>query len=404
MLFVTVFSLSTFAKAATFSPRLSAPAKSNKYYYSDLNVYYRSGWGMPNCTAYAFGRAYEILGKEPNLSWYSAQYWYDHNRNGGYYKYGKTPKVGAIACWSYNGGGHVAVVEKIDADGTMTLSNSGWNYLEFYLTQANKNDANPGGNSWWTFQGYIYIIDSADVSEPTVEYTKGVYKVQVDSTLNMRNGAGTNCTYVTSVPNNTTLNVTKVQTSGGYTWGYTTYNGKSGWVALDYCTYVSELPQETTAKATQPTTVKPTVAPTTVKPTVAPTTVKATEPEPTIPIPRGPVEPEPEPTTVKPTVAPTTAAPTTVQPTTAAPTTVQPTTAAAPTVPAKRGIGIGDVNSDGDITVTDATMIQKYLSNVMQLSSHEIALCDFNFDGQVTIDDVTSMQRFLARHNSRVYA
>lgn len=410
MLFITVFSLSTFAKAATFSPRLSAPAKSNKYYYSDLNVYYRSGWGMPNCTAYAFGRAYEILGKEPNLSWYSAQYWYDHNRSGGYYKYGMTPKVGAIACWSYNGGGHVAVVEKIDSDGTMTLSNSGWNYLEFYLTKANKNDSNPGGNSWWTFQGYIYIIDSADVVEPTAEYKTGVYKVQVDSTLNMRSGAGTNNSYVASVPNNAKLNVTKVQNAGGYTWGYTTYNGKTGWVALDYCTYVSELPQETTAKPTQPTTVKPTVAPTTAKPTVAPTTVKPTEPEPTLPIPRGQIEPEPEPTTVAPTtVQPTTAAPTTVQPTTAAPTTVQPTTVAPTTVQPttapsrKSSANIGDVNEDGSLSVTDATLIQKYLSNVLKLDADKVRLCDFNYDGQVTIDDVTCMQRYLSQTHSIMY-
>ena len=254
LLLTTVFSISIFANAATFSPRLTAPARTNKYYYSDKNIYYASGWGMPNCTAYAYGRAYEILGKEPKLSWYSAETWYDYNRNGGYYNYGRTPKVGAIACWCYNGGGHVAVVEQINSDGSMVLSNSGYNYLEFYLTYANKNDSNPGGNSWWTFQGYIYIIDSADVvdSEPAVEYKNGVYKVQVDSTLNMRSGAGTSNAYVTSVPNGAKLSVTQTKQAGGYTWGYTTYNNKSGWVALDYCVYVSEIPEETKAPATQP--------------------------------------------------------------------------------------------------------------------------------------------------------
>ena len=78
---------------------------------------------MPNCTAYAFGRAYEILGTEPNLSHGNAQDWYGYNQATGAYSYGSTPQVGAIACWSYNGGGHVAVVESID-NGVVTLSNS----------------------------------------------------------------------------------------------------------------------------------------------------------------------------------------------------------------------------------------------------------------------------------------
>ena len=60
MLFVSVFSMSMIASAASFSPRLSAPSSSNKYYYSNLNVFYKYGYGMPNCTAYAYGRAYEI--------------------------------------------------------------------------------------------------------------------------------------------------------------------------------------------------------------------------------------------------------------------------------------------------------------------------------------------------------
>ena len=376
LLLTTVFSISIFANAATFSPRLTAPARTNKYYYSDKNIYYASGWGMPNCTAYAYGRAYEILGKEPKLSWYSAETWYDYNRNGGYYNYGRTPKVGAIACWCYNGGGHVAVVEQINSDGSMVLSNSGYNYLEFYLTYANKNDSNPGGNSWWTFQGYIYIIDSADVvdSEPAVEYKNGVYKVQVDSTLNMRSGAGTSNSYVTSVPNGAKLSVTQTKQAGGYTWGYTTYNNKSGWVALDYCVYVSEIPEETKAPATQPATKAPATQPATKAPATQPATkAPATQP------------------TTAPVTQPVTKAPATVA-------TQKPVATTAPaTVPApakKKGLGIGDINSDGVISISDATMIQKYLSDSITLTSEQVGWCDFNFDGRVTIDDVTGIQRY----------
>ena len=382
LLLTTVFSLSVFANAATFTPRLSAPASTNKYYYnSDYNVFQKYGYGLPNCTAYAYGRAYEILGKEPKLSWNGAGQWYDYNRSNGYYKYGSTPKVGAIACWCYSGGGHVAVVEKIDSNGNMTLSNSEWGGRTFYLTYANKNDSNPGGNSWWTFQGYIYLIDSADVVEPApVSYKTGIYKVVVDSTLNMRSGAGTSYGYVTSVSNGAKLTVTKVQSAGGYTWGYTTYNKKSGWVALDYCTYVSALPAETTDATTQPTTAKPTTQPTTVAPTTA---QPETEPE-TLRI-----SPE-NATTAQPTTQPTTAAPTT-QPTTAAPTT-QPATVAK-----KQGLGTGDINSDGQINVVDATIIQRVLSGFTKLSAEQTRWCDFNFDGSITIDDVTGIQKYISR-------
>lgn len=147
MLFVSVFSMSMIASAASFSPRLSAPSSSNKYYYSNLNVFYKYGYGMPNCTAYAYGRAYEILGSEPKLSWNNAEQWYDYNKSNGYYKYGQTPKVGAIACWSYNGGGgHVAVVEKVE-NGQITFSNSAWSGKKFYLSYASTSDKNAGGNS-----------------------------------------------------------------------------------------------------------------------------------------------------------------------------------------------------------------------------------------------------------------
>ena len=81
ILFTSVFSMSIIANAATaYSPRLSAPASTNKYYYSDLNVFYKYGYGMPNCTAYAYGRAYEILKTEPKLSWGNAEDWYGYNK------------------------------------------------------------------------------------------------------------------------------------------------------------------------------------------------------------------------------------------------------------------------------------------------------------------------------------
>lgn len=349
MLFVSVFSMSMIASAASFSPRLSAPSLSNKYYYSDLNAFYKYGYGMPNCTAYAYGRAYEILGSEPKLSWNNAEQWYGYNKANGYYKYGQTPKVGAIACWSYdNGGGHVAVVEKVE-NGQITFSNSAWSGKNFYLSYASTSDKNAGGNSWWNFQGYIYLGDFSGSTSTTqattkkVTYTTGTYKTDVDDYLKMRSGAGTSYSSIAFVPNNVTLNVTKVSTAGGYTWGYTSYNGKTGWVALDFCAFVSSSTvQPTTAKATQPATVQP-------------TTVQATT----------------------------------------APVTTQPSNDNNNDTPYM----IGDVNLDGHVDVLDATEISKYIVSISTLSDVQRELADYNHDGEINIVDATEIQKLVVGNN-----
>lgn len=355
MLFVSVFSMSMIASAASFSPRLSAPSSSNKYYYSNLNVFYKYGYGMPNCTAYAYGRAYEILGSEPKLSWNNAEQWYGYNKSNGYYKYGQTPKVGAIACWSYNGGGgHVAVVEKVE-NGQITFSNSAWSGQNFYLSYASTSDKNAGGNSWWNFQGYIYLGDFSGSTSTTqattkkVTYTTGTYKTDVNDYLNMRSGAGTSYSYVTSVPGNVTLNVTKVSTAGGYTWGYTSYNGKTGWVALDFCAFVSSSTvQLTTAKATQPATTVPAA-------TVQPTTVQATT----------------------------------------APVTTQPSNDSNNDTPYM----IGDVNLDGHVNVLDATEISKYIVSISTLSDVQREIADYNHDGEINVVDATEIQKLVVGNN-----
>lgn len=376
MLFVSVFSMSMIASAASFSPRLSAPSSSNKYYYSNLNVFYRCDYGMPNCTAYAYGRAYEILGSEPKLSWNNAEQWYGYNKANGYYKYGQTPKVGAIACWSYNGGGgHVAVVEKVE-NGQITFSNSAWSGDNFYISTASISDPKVGGNKGWNFQGYIYLGDFSGSTSTTqattkkVTYTTGTYKTNVDDYLKMRSGAGTSYSSIAFVPNNVTLNVTKVSTAGGYTWGYTSYNGKTGWVALDFCAFVS-------SSTVQPTTAKPAVQPTTAKATVQPTTAKATV----------------QPTTAKAT-----------QPATVQPTTVQATTAPVTTQPSNDNNNdtpymIGDVNLDGHVNVIDATEISKYIVSISTLSDVQRELADYNHDGEINVMDATEVQKFVVGNN-----
>ncbi|MDD6489107.1 MAG: SH3 domain-containing protein [Clostridia bacterium] len=65
------------------------------------------------------------------------------------------------------------------------------------------------------------------------------WKITSDNGVNMRSGAGTSYSIIDGVPYNATVTVTKKTSSGGYTWGYTTYNGTSGWIVLDFAEKVN---------------------------------------------------------------------------------------------------------------------------------------------------------------------
>ena len=155
------------ASAATFSPRLSAPERSG--YYGTQNSYNpfrtNSSAGNGNCTWYAWGRAYELLGSRPQLSTGNANTWYPRNVSSGAYPYGSTPKLGAIACWATGSAGHVAVVEAINGDGTITISESSWNATSWWFRT---NTIKSNCSYYSAFQGFIYIRDF----EPVPTYTE----------------------------------------------------------------------------------------------------------------------------------------------------------------------------------------------------------------------------------------
>jgi len=140
-----------------FRARYKPPNRFNRFYYTDKNIFYRSGFGMPNCTAYAYGRAYELLKYKPDLCENDAKDWWDYNNENKIFPSGQKPKIGSVACWSSDTFGHVAVVEAIEGD-TIFFSNSGYDYLNFYITTASISDENPGQSNW-QFQGYIYLGD-----------------------------------------------------------------------------------------------------------------------------------------------------------------------------------------------------------------------------------------------------
>lgn len=147
-----------------YTPRLTAPSASDPLYNSNLNPYYYSGWGMPNCTAYAWGRAWEIMGGQngpypngvPLDPSENAEEWWNYPDG---WARGSTPRLGAIACYKdgdFSGWGHVCVLERDNGDNTWTVSESAYNGYYFRSSHSIADNGDYGyGN--YIFQGFIYV-------------------------------------------------------------------------------------------------------------------------------------------------------------------------------------------------------------------------------------------------------
>ena len=58
---------------------------------------------------------------------------------------------------------------------------------------------------------------------------------------------------------------------------------------------------------------------------------------------------------------------------------------------------LGDVDSSGNITVMDATCIQKYIANLTTLTPEQIKVADYNGDNSVNVMDATLIQKHLVK-------
>lgn len=56
---------------------------------------------------------------------------------------------------------------------------------------------------------------------------------------------------------------------------------------------------------------------------------------------------------------------------------------------------MGDVNLDGELTISDVTLFQRYLADVIALGQEPRELLDYNADGKVNINDVTAIQVYI---------
>lgn len=146
----------------TYSPRLSRPNKSSKYYWKsspykgDLNMFPNG-----NCTAYAWGRFWEVsehFGHSTQLSARgNAEDWY-YNYNSGFNR-GKDPQLGAVICFkdgNFSGYGHVMVVEQIKSKTHIVCSESGYKAYVFQTRNVYKKNGTWTIGNGYKFQGFIY--------------------------------------------------------------------------------------------------------------------------------------------------------------------------------------------------------------------------------------------------------
>ena len=161
-----IFSLIPSVPALAYTPRTAlTESDCNSLYWSSGNVFERNhSLSGGNCTWYAYGRAWELLGSKPALCLRGAHKWFDYTKDG--YERGCEPRLGAVACWSDANStvGHVAIVEAIDGD-NVTCSESGWSYTKGYLKTVTRNKHSMSyslGGVERKFQGYIYLPISAD--------------------------------------------------------------------------------------------------------------------------------------------------------------------------------------------------------------------------------------------------
>lgn len=74
----------------------------------------------------------------------------------------------------------------------------------------------------------------------------------------------------------------------------------------------------------------------------------------------------------------------------------QPTTAQPATEPSGNAV-YGDVNGDGDITVVDATLVQKHVVQLETLSADKQILADVNGDNTISVVDATLIQKYIVQ-------
>lgn len=145
---------------------LQIPVNFNSRFYREDNPFWRAGY-EGQCTWYVNGRLKELgfdAGKA-NKMLGNAKDWDNQAANAGI-AVSNTPKVGAVTVWEANRGGagnygHVGIVERINADGSILISESNWAGKKY-----NTRTIYPGQSGWPSH--FIHVPFVQSTSNPPV--------------------------------------------------------------------------------------------------------------------------------------------------------------------------------------------------------------------------------------------
>ena len=143
--------------------------------YTNVRYPKKSDSLLPNCTGGAFGLAMQLLGTKDGtkvgLPKNHAKYWWTQF-NGTYWRPSKFPVIGAIACWTNSGNGHVGMCVDLERDSTGKVIGTPTILESSYYSYSNKD--------WRRGKTYKYNVDTGVLTKTNYKFQGWLVPVCVE--------------------------------------------------------------------------------------------------------------------------------------------------------------------------------------------------------------------------------
>ncbi len=126
------------------------------------------------------------------------------------------------------------VVTALYSDGTSKAISSGYTINEF-------SSQKEGSCKVYVTYGKKSALFTVTVEKKGITYTTGIYTVDSTNGLHLRKEANAQSTSLIVLPHTTRIEVSQINGN----WGKTLYEGKEGWVCLDYTRFMKEMAVQT---------------------------------------------------------------------------------------------------------------------------------------------------------------
>lgn len=213
--------------------------------YIDINAapyttFAQKDWGQyaykaGGCAWFASSRVNQLTGKGDTI--WSGESWYNGRGAELGFTTGSTIQAKCLACYGH----HVSVIEAVEgnnvlvSEGGYTDSDHGYCIIHWKSLEQVLNGDN---GSLGEFLGFVYLGVSGNNSGGSsggtnTTFTTGLYEITtISDALNVRSGAGDGYEVIGQINKGSIVNVTATNGS----WGRINYNGRAGWIALQFCT------------------------------------------------------------------------------------------------------------------------------------------------------------------------